>query len=143
MAANGYGVSVLFGFGSLQLWVPLPFCRRQPVSPMTMILVGFALGSGSDWPATTALVAPEGSGYSHELTGNSAGLLGSVFTERSARLVVAAARRFICTGVAPLIVMLGQGFVPPVAAVTARAMATLPVNPLLPPLGPVSSTQAD
>src|SRR5580658_8724949 len=135
MAANGYGVSVLFGFGSLQLWVPLPFCRRQPVSPMTMILVGLALGSGSDWPATTALVAPEGSGYSHELTGNSAGLFGSVFTERSARLVVAAARRFICTGVAPLIVMLGQGFVPPsgaVAAVIARAIATLPVRPLLP-----------
>src|SRR5580693_8268481 len=111
---------------------------------MTTIVVGFALGTGSDWPLTTALVAPAGSGYSHELTGNSAGLAGGVFTERKARLVVAAARRFICTGVPPLIVMVGQGFAPPsaaVASVIARAKATLPVRPF-DPLGPVSSTQA-
>jgi hypothetical protein len=113
---------------SLQLCQPLSLCRRQPVSPMTTILVGFALGTGSDWPATTALVVPEGSGYSHELTGNSAGLPGppaaappmmaaalipgAVFTVRAAMLVVAAARRFICTGVPPLIVMVGHGFAP-------------------------------
>src|SRR5580704_16218812 len=125
MAANGYGVSVPFGSVSLQLCVPLPFCRRQPVSPRTTILVGFAFGTGSDRPATTALVTPVGSGYSHELTGNSAGLAGSVFTERSGRLVVAPARRFIGTGAPPLIVMVGQGFAPPatVASVTARATA--------------------
>src|SRR5580704_12604594 len=161
MAANGYGVSVPFGFGSLQLCVPLSVCRRQPVSPMMTIRVGFAFGSGSVWPATTALVVPDGSGYSHELTGNSAGLPGpppaappmraaalipgAVFTVRAGMLVVAAARRFICTGVPPLIVMVGHGFAPaPVGtyAVNARAMATLPVRPLI-PLGPVSSTHAD
>src|SRR5580693_894208 len=111
---------------------------------MTTILVGFAFGTGSDWPLTTALVAPAGSGYSHELIGNSAGLAGGVFTERRARLVVAEARRFICTGVPPLTVMVGHGFAPPsaaVASVTARAMATLPVRPF-DPLGPLSSTQA-
>src|ERR1700678_2047490 len=107
MAANGYGVSVPSGFGSLQLCVPLSVCRRQPVSPMMTILVGFAFGSGKGRPATKALVVPEGSGYSHELPGNSAGLPGppaaappmmaaaaipgAVFTVREGMLVVAAA----------------------------------------------------
>src|SRR5580658_2766513 len=127
MAANGYGVSVPSGFGSLQLCMPLSVCRRHPVSPMMTILVGFAFGRGSDWPATTALVAPV-TGYSHELTGNRAGLPGpppaappiraaalipgAVFTVRAAMLVVAAARKFICTGVPWLIVMVGHGLAP-------------------------------
>ena len=106
---------------------------RQPVSPMTTIFVGFALGSGSVWPATTALVVPAGSVTSQVLTGKAEGLENcaprlALVVLRSGS-IAAATRRFIGCD-APLIAMLGQLG----AAVRARATAAPP--------GP-SSTQAD
>ena len=92
-AANGHS------FESLQAWNTLSAVLiRQPVSPMTTIRCGFALGNGSARPRIDARATPWGMALSQTSTGNAEGFesAGSLRVGRSG-IVAGRARTSIAT----------------------------------------------